>query len=96
MSDITDTLTASFAEETDEETAERAAENVAAFAEAHDADLAAETVTDLLADAPYEAFGHRFNWVVGELAAENEDCTDSREYRLDGFDDLAADPDIGT
>lgn len=95
MSDLRETLASAFAEETDDETAQTAAENAAAFAEEYDEDLTAERVTDLLDDAPYEAFAHRFDWVVGELAAENEDCTDSREFRLGGFDALAADADIG-
>jgi len=96
MSELSETLAAAFADETDEEVAQTAADNIAAFAEEYDEDLTSDRVTDLLADAPYDGFGRRFNWVVGELAAENEDCTDSREFRIDGFGDLAADPDIGT
>jgi len=96
MSDLTDTLTAAFADETDDEIAQTAAEKIADFAEEYDEDLTSDRVADLLADAPYDDFGRRFNWVVGELAAENEDCTDSREFRIDGFGELAADPDIGT
>ncbi|WP_336336281.1 hypothetical protein [Haloarcula brevis] len=95
MSELTDALATAFADETDDETAQTAAENVAAFAEEYDEDLTADRVTDLLAAAPYDGFGRRFNWVVGELAAETEDCTDSRAFRIDGFGDLAADPDIG-
>ncbi|EMA03757.1 hypothetical protein SAMN05443574_102427 [Haloarcula vallismortis] len=96
MSELTDAITAAFADETDDEIAQTAAENIAAFAEEYDEDLTSDRVTDLLADAPYDGFQRRFNWVVGELAAENEDCTDSREFRIDGFGELAADPDIGT
>ncbi|AUG48748.1 hypothetical protein BVU17_14890 [Haloarcula taiwanensis] len=96
MSELTDALTAAFANETDDDIAQAAAENIADFAEEYDEDLTSDRVTDLLADAPYDGFQRRFNWVVGELAAESEDCTDSREFRIDGFGDLAADPDIGT
>jgi hypothetical protein len=96
MSELSETLAAAFTDETDEEVAQAAAENIADFAEEYDEDLTSDRVTDLLGDAPYDGFGRRFNWVVGELAAENEDCTDSREFRIDGFGDLAADPDIGT
>lgn len=96
MSDLSETLATAFADETNEETAETAAENIAAFAEEYDEELTSERITDLLEDAPYDGFGRQFNWVIGELAAENEDCTDSREFRIDGFGDLAADPDIGT
>ncbi|MHC3379290.1 hypothetical protein [Haloarcula sp. H-GB5] len=96
MSELTDTLTAAFADETDDEIAQAAAENIADFAEEYDEDLTSDRVTDLLAAAPYDGFQRRFNWIVGELAAENEDCTDSRAFRIDGFGELAADPDIGT
>ncbi|KAA9399465.1 hypothetical protein Har1130_14960 [Haloarcula sp. CBA1130] len=96
MSDLSETLATAFADETDNEIAQTAAENIADFAEEYDEDLTSERVTDLLADAPYDDFGRQFNWIVGELAAENEDCTDSREFRIDGFGELAADPDIGT
>ena len=94
MSDRTDELAAAFAQQTDADTAQAAAENVAAFAEEYDADLTADAVLDAFEEAPYDEFGHAFDWLVGELAAANEDCTDSREFRLDGFDDVAADPTI--
>lgn len=96
MSELSETLAAAFPEETDDDVAQTAAENIAAFAEEYDEDLTSDRVTDLLAEAPYDDFGRRFNWVVGELAAGNEDCTDSRAFRVDGFSDLAADPDVGT
>jgi hypothetical protein len=96
MSELSETLATAFADETDEEIAQTAAENIADFAEEYDEDLTSDRVTGLLADAPYDGFGRQFNWVVGELAAENEDCTDSRPFRIDGFGDLAADPDVGT
>ncbi len=71
MSELTDTLTAAFADETDDEIAQTAAENIADFAEEYDEDLTSDRVTDLLADAPYDGFDRQFNWVIGELAAEN-------------------------
>lgn len=94
MSDLTDELADAFAEETDDDIAQTAAENVAAFAEQYDEDLTADDVLSTFEEAPYDEFGRRFNWLVGELAAENEDCTDSREFRLDGFGDQAADPEM--
>ncbi|GGM37768.1 hypothetical protein [Haloarcula argentinensis] len=96
MSELTDALTAAFTDETDDEIAQAAAENIADFSEEYDEDLTSDRITDLLAAAPYDGFQRRFNWLVGELAAENEDCTDSRAFRIDGFGELAADPDIGT
>jgi hypothetical protein len=51
-------------------------------------------LTDRLDDG-YESFAHRFDYAVGDLAAAAEDCTDSREFRLAGFGDLAADPEQG-
>ena len=94
MSDLTDTLAHAFGEETDGDTAATAAENVASFADQYDEELTAEAVLDTFEDAPYDDFGHNFNGLVGELAAGNEDCTDSREFRLDGFGELAADPTV--
>ena len=79
----------------DEDVAAEAAGRAAAFREDHGEDLAPGDVLEELAAAPYEAFEHRFDAAVGELAAAAEDCTDSREYRLAGFDDLSADPSIG-
>lgn len=80
---------------TDGDVATDAAAKAAAFREDHAADLAADDVLDELAESPYEAFEHRFDAAIGELAAAAEDCTDSRPYRLAGFDDHAADPSIG-
>jgi len=94
MSGLEATLTDAFSEETDDDTAAAAAENVAVFAAEYDEELTAETVLDSFEDAPYDEFAHAFNWLVGHLAAENEDCTDTREFRLDGFGELAADPDV--
>ena len=95
MSDLTDDLAAAFGEETDDDLAQTAAENVAAFAEQYDEALTADTVLDRFEAAPYADFGEAFNWLVGDLAADNEDCTDSRESRIEGYDDLSADPAIG-
>jgi len=80
----------------DAETATAAAERAAAFRDEVDDDLTAEELLDALeAATDYDDFGHRYDLAIGELAAANEDCADSRAYRLAGFDDLAADPDIG-
>jgi hypothetical protein len=94
MSDLTETLAEAFGEETDADIAQTAAENVADFAEQYDESLSADAVLDRFAESPYDDFGHAFNWLVGDLAAGNEDCTDSREFRIEGFGDLAADPSI--
>ncbi|WP_435068050.1 hypothetical protein [Haloplanus sp. C73] len=80
----------------DDETAAAAAEKAAAFREEVAEDLTAEELLDAVAAADdYDGFAHRYDLAIGELAAADEDCTDSRPYRLAGFDDLAADPDIG-
>jgi hypothetical protein len=81
----------------DPETAAAAAGAAAAFRDEVDGQLTVETVLGAVADADdYEAFPHRYDLAIGELSATHEDCTDSRPYRLAGFDDMAADPDIGT
>jgi len=80
----------------DPEAAADAAAKAAAFREDVDEDLTVEALVSAMEAADdYESFAHRYDLAIGELAAENEDCTDSRAYRLAGFDDLAADPDIG-
>ena len=94
MSDLTDDLADAFGEQTDADTAATAAENVAAFAEQYDEELTSEAVLDRFGDAPYADFQRAFNWLVGDLAADNEDCTDSREFRIEGYDQFAADPTI--
>lgn len=94
MSDLTDTLADAFGEETDADIAQTAAENVADFAEQYDEDLTADAVLEQFERSSYDDFGHAFNWLVGHLAAENEDCTDSREFRIEGFGELAADPTV--
>jgi hypothetical protein len=83
---LTDELHDAF--DADEATARTAAENALAFAEEYDFDLVpADLVRDLEA-APYDAFERRFNWWVGDTAADIEDCTNSREYRFLGFDEI--------
>jgi hypothetical protein len=80
----------------DPETASAAAAKAAAFRDEVDEDLTVEELVDAVAAADdYDDFAHRYDLVIGDLAAADEDCTDSRPYRLAGFDDLAADPDIG-
>ena len=85
MSEFVDDVQAVFESAgADESTAATAAEKLAAFREDHDEELTADA-----------EFAHAYDWLVGQLAAENDDCTDSREYRLAGFDDFAADPEMG-
>ncbi|WP_225335857.1 hypothetical protein [Halomicrobium urmianum] len=79
----------------DDETAEAAAERIAAFREDCEVDLPAEDVADRIDAAPYDDFAHACDWLVGHLAAGVDGCTDSREYRLAGFGELAADPEQG-
>lgn len=90
-------LTETFVSEygADEDTAAGAAEKATAFREDVDEGLTVETVLDALAAAPYGEFEHAFDFAIGNIAEENEDCTDSRAYRLSGFGDLAADPTQG-
>ncbi len=102
MSDTDDSefaaeLETAFAEEfeADEETAAAAAEKAAAFREEFHEDLTVAELTDRLADESYDAFEHRFDYAVGNLAAAVENCTDSRQFRIAGFGDLAADPEQG-
>lgn len=93
MSEFTDSVQAAFeAAGADAATAADAAEKLANFREDHDEELAAEDVEARLDAAPYDDFSHAYDWLVGDLAAANEDCTDSREYRLAGYDEFAADP----
>jgi len=93
MSEFTDSVQAAFESAgADAATAADAAEKLTAYREDHDEELAANDVEGRLADAPYDEFAHAYDWLVGALAAENEDCTDSREYRLAGYDDFAAEP----
>jgi hypothetical protein len=97
--DFETTVAAAFEDRFDAapETASAAAAKAAAFRDEVDEDLTAETLIDAVAAADdYDGFAHRYDLAIGDLAAADEDCTDSRAYRLAGFDDLAADPDIGT
>lgn len=92
MTDDADTLTDELRDafDADEATARTAAENALAFAEEYDLDLVpADLVRDLEA-APYDGFRRRFNWWVGDVAADLEDCTNSRDYRFAGFDEVDA------
>ncbi|QLH76554.1 hypothetical protein HZS55_04205 [Halosimplex rubrum] len=78
----------------DGETAATAAENAAAFREDHDEELSAADVLDRV-EAHSGDFEHRFDYAVGDLASANDDCTDSREYRIAGYDPMAAEPNQG-
>jgi len=95
MSELSDALGESFAAETDADTATEAAEKVAEFVADYDEELTDDDLLALYDEAPYDGFEHAHDWVVGELAAGNDDCTDSRPYRLAGFGELAADPEQG-
>ena len=79
----------------DEGTAHSAAEKAASFRVDYDEELTAEDVLSGVKSGPYEQFQHNFDFAVGDFAADNEDCTDSRPYRLSGFGDLAANPEQG-
>lgn len=80
----------------DEGTARTAAERAAAFCEDYEEDVSAEGVLEAVAAVErYDSFQHRYDCAIGELAADVEDCTDSRAYRLAGFGALAADPEQG-
>ncbi len=98
MSDFETDLTPVFTDQygADKATAETAAANVAEFHENYAENLTTETFLDALESADvYDDFAHRFDLAIGELAAEHEDCTDSRPFRLAGFDPFAADESIG-
>ena len=98
MSDFEADLTPVFTEQygADRATAETAAANVTEFHETHAEDLTTEQFLDALESADaYDEFPHRFDLAIGELAAAHEDCTDSRPFRLGGFDSFAADESIG-
>jgi hypothetical protein len=59
-------------------------------ADYEDAGLDAQAFIDRIHEAPYEAFDRRWNWAVGDICGDLEDCTDSRPYRLEGFGDVGA------
>ena len=90
----TDDLADAFGEHTDDELARQAAEQIDSFAQQYDEALTSEAVLDRFEDAPHADFQRAYNWLVGDLAAANEDCTDSREFRIGGPGDHAADPTI--
>lgn len=92
MSDIETELAERLAENAwDAALAADVAERAAAFADDHEAaDLTAETFLDRLVAAPYDDPDRQWNWVVGDVAADIDDCTDSRDYRLEGFGDVGA------
>jgi hypothetical protein len=58
--------------------------------EHEDADLTVGTVVDRVREAPYDAVDRRWNWAVGDVCHELDDCTDSRPYRLEGFGEVGA------
>jgi hypothetical protein len=91
--DLESELAAAFTDHgADAATADDAAAKVAAFDAEYDLELTADSFLDTLQGAPYGEFENDFDYVIGDLAAGIEDCTDSREYRLSGYGDLAADP----
>ena len=55
-----------------------------------DAGFDVQEFIDRIHEAPYESLDRRWNWAVGDICAELEDCTDSRPYRLEGFGDVGA------
>ena len=99
MSDDTfeTTLTESLVETygVEEELAAEAASKAAAFRADYDEGLTVDDLLAVIEAAPYDAFENRFDAAIGDFAAENDGCTDSREYRLSGFGEKGADPSIG-
>ena len=93
--DFESDLRDAFENEVDADTAAAAAEKAAAFRADFDEDLAVADVLDRVERRDGD-FGHRYDFAIGDLAAEIEDCTDSREYRIAGFDGKAADPTLGS
>ncbi len=90
--EFTDALSARLIEEfsVDDDLAGDAAARATAFDDEYDLELTADDVVDRLSQAPYDRFERRWNWWVGDVAADLEDCTDSREFRFAGFDAVAA------
>lgn len=95
--DFEEQLTDAFAEAEgiDGDRAADAASRAKAFRDDHEEELTAEHILQALEAAPYDSFEHRFDWVIGDFASAAENCTDSREYRLAGFGDLASNPEQG-
>lgn len=92
MTDELSTLADELAEtyDIDDDLATDAAEMATEFSEEYELDLTVEEVLEGLEEAPYEGFTRQWNWWIGDLAADIEDCTNSREFRFAGFDDVAA------
>lgn len=90
--EFTDELTVRLTDafDIDDETAAEAAANAAVFDDEFDLDLSAAAVVERLQRAPYDAFERRWNWWIGDVAADLEDCTDSRPFRFAGFDAVAS------
>lgn len=86
--DVTAELAAAF--DVDDDIATEAGEKAAAFAAEYELDLAPAELASQLEAAPYDSFEQRFNWWVGDVAADLEDCTNSRDYRFVGFDAVEA------
>jgi len=91
-SELIDAFTSEYG--ADESVAGEAAEKAAAFREDFAEDLTIDDVLDAFGDAPYADFAHAYDYAIGVLADESEDCTDSREYRIDGFDEIGANPSL--
>lgn len=72
------------------ETAAEAANNAADFVEEFDLELDATEIVQTLQQGPYDTFERRWNWWIGDVAADLEDCTDSRPFRFVGFDPVAS------
>lgn len=92
--DLTEALATEY--DVDDDVAADAAAKVAAFREDWQSDLTTEGFLKEVDAAPYDEFDHRFDRALGTLAADNEDCTDSRAYRRSGYDALGANPDVGS
>jgi hypothetical protein len=86
--ELTAELTDAF--DTTQATAEAAADNAASFTEEFDLELDATEIVDTLQQAPYDTFERRWNWWIGDIAVDLEDCTDSRPFRFAGFDPVAS------
>jgi hypothetical protein len=90
--EFTDALATRLIEEfsVDDDLAGDAAARATAFDDEYDLELTVDDVVDRLSQAPYGRFERRWNWWVGDVAADLEDCTDSREFRFAGFDAVTA------
>jgi hypothetical protein len=90
--EFTDALATRLIEEfsVDEVLAGDAATRATAFDDEYDLELTVDGVVDRVSQAPYDRFERRWNWWIGDVAADLENCTDSREFRFAGFDTVAA------